>query len=128
MLAHCSPSSKWVPGGNTGAKGCKERNWPPYHMPTAQDKCPSNGHSPNVQARTWDSYLPCYFIRNKSVRNMRLKSDKNKKHLSNTGRPSFKRSLKNPFLRANVLSNWKQNKNYIRPIKCFKLKLKFPVS
>ena len=28
MLAHCSPSSKWVPGGNCGET--KERNWPPY--------------------------------------------------------------------------------------------------
>ena len=42
MLAHCSPSSKWVPGGNTReVKGGEERNWPPYlTMPTAQDKCP----------------------------------------------------------------------------------------
>ena len=42
MLAHCSPSSKWVPGGNTReGKGGEERNWPPYlTMPTAQDKCP----------------------------------------------------------------------------------------
>ena len=48
MLAHCSPSSKWVPGGNTGeVKGGEERNWPPYlTMPAAQDKCLSNGHSP----------------------------------------------------------------------------------
>ena len=31
MLAHCPPSSKWVPGCNTGeAKGGEERNWPPY--------------------------------------------------------------------------------------------------
>ena len=60
MLAHCSPSSKWVPGGNTGeVKGGEERNWPPYLiMPMAQDKCPSNGHSPNVRNRTWDSPLP----------------------------------------------------------------------
>ena len=60
MLAHCPPSSKWVPGGNTGeAKGGEERNWPPYlTMPAAQDKCPSNGHSPNVRNRTWDSPLP----------------------------------------------------------------------
>ena len=37
MLAHCSPSSKWAPGGNTGeVKGGEERNWPPYlTMPTA---------------------------------------------------------------------------------------------
>ena len=48
MLAHCSPSSKCVPGGNTGeVKGGEERNWPPYlTMPAAQDKCLSNGHSP----------------------------------------------------------------------------------
>ena len=48
MLAHCSPSSKWVPGGNTGeVKGGEERNWPPYlTMPMAQDKCHSNGHPP----------------------------------------------------------------------------------
>ena len=60
MLAHCSPSSKWVPGCNTGeVKGGEERNWPPYlTMPMAQDKCPSNGHSPNVRNRTWDSPLP----------------------------------------------------------------------
>ena len=60
MLAHCPPSSKWVPGGNTGeVKGDEERNWPPYlTMPVAQDKCPSNGHSPNVRNRTWDSPLP----------------------------------------------------------------------
>ena len=63
MLALCSPSSKWVPGGNTGeVKGGEERNWPPYlTMPAAQDKCPSNGHSPNVRNRTWDSPLP-FFI------------------------------------------------------------------
>ena len=62
MLAHCSPSSKWVPGGNTGeVKGGEERNWLPYHtLPTARDKCPSNGHSPNVRNRTWDSPLPLY--------------------------------------------------------------------
>ena len=60
MLAHCSPSSKWVPGGNTGeVKGGEERNWPPYlTMPAAQDKCLSNGHSPNVRSRTRDSPLP----------------------------------------------------------------------
>ena len=60
MLAHCPPSSKWGPGGNTGeAKGGEERNWPPHlTMPTAQDKCPSNGHSPNVRNRAWDSPLP----------------------------------------------------------------------
>ena len=60
MLAHCPPSSKWVPGGNTGeVKGGEERNWSPYLiMPAAQDKCPSNGHSPNVRSRTWDSPLP----------------------------------------------------------------------
>ena len=48
MLAHCSPSSKWIPGGNTGeVKGGEERNWPPYlTMPAAQDKYLSNGHSP----------------------------------------------------------------------------------
>ena len=48
MLAHCPPSSEWVPGGNTGeAKGGEERNWPPYlTMLAAQDKCPSHGHSP----------------------------------------------------------------------------------
>ena len=48
MLAHCSPSSKWVPGGNSGeVKGGEERNWPPYlTMPAAEDKCPSKGHSP----------------------------------------------------------------------------------
>ena len=47
MLAHCPPSSEWVPGGNTGeTKGGEERNWPPYlTMPAAQDKCPSHGHS-----------------------------------------------------------------------------------
>ena len=27
-------------------------------MLMAQDKCPSNGHSPNVRNRTWDSPLP----------------------------------------------------------------------
>ena len=27
-------------------------------MPMAQDKCHSNGHSPNVRNRTWDSPLP----------------------------------------------------------------------
>ena len=48
MLARCLPSTKWVPGGNTGeVKGGEERNWPPYlTMPAAQDRCPSNGHSP----------------------------------------------------------------------------------
>ena len=56
---NCSPSSKWVPGGNTGeVKGGEERNWPPYlTMPATQYKCPSNGHSPNVRDRTWDSSL-----------------------------------------------------------------------
>ena len=60
MFAHCSPSSKWVPGGSTGeVKGGEERNWPPYlTMPAAQDKYPSNEHSPNVRNRTWDSPLP----------------------------------------------------------------------
>ena len=60
ILAHCSPSSKWVPGGNTGeVNGGEERNWPPYlTMPAAEDKCPSNGHSPNVRNRTRDSPLP----------------------------------------------------------------------
>ena len=40
-LAHCLPSSTWVPGGNIGeVKGGEERNWPPYlTMPAAQDKC-----------------------------------------------------------------------------------------
>ena len=62
ILAHCPPSGKWVPGGNTGeVKGGEERNWPPYIiMPTAQDKCPSKGHSPKVRNRTWDS--PLLFI------------------------------------------------------------------
>ena len=48
MLARCSRSSKWVPDGNTGeVKDGEERNWPPYLTITAaQDKCPSNGHSP----------------------------------------------------------------------------------
>ena len=60
MLAHCPPTSKWVLGGNTReVKGGEERNWPPYLiMPMAQDKCPSNGHSPNVRNRIWDSPLP----------------------------------------------------------------------
>ena len=68
MLAHCSPSSKWVPGGNTGeVKGGEERNWPPYlTMTAAQGKCPSNGHSPNVRNRTWDSPLP-FFTMDKYV-------------------------------------------------------------
>ena len=41
MLAHCQPSCKWVPGGNTGEVKCgEEMNWPPYlTMPAAQDKC-----------------------------------------------------------------------------------------
>ena len=31
MLAHCPPSSRWIPDGNTGdVKGGKERNWQPY--------------------------------------------------------------------------------------------------
>ena len=31
MLAHCSPSSKWVLGGNTGEiKGGEEMNLPPH--------------------------------------------------------------------------------------------------
>ena len=62
MLAHCSPSSKWAPGGNTGeVKGGEERNWPPYlTMPEPQDKCPSNRHSPNVRNRIRDSPLPFY--------------------------------------------------------------------
>ena len=62
MFALCPPSSNWVPGDNTGeAKGGEERNWPPYlTMTAAQDKCPSNGHSPNVWNRTWDSPLPFY--------------------------------------------------------------------
>ena len=65
MLAHCPPSSKWVPGGNTGeVKGGEERNWPPYlTIPAAQDKCPSNGHSPNVRNHTGDSPLPSPFLK-----------------------------------------------------------------
>ena len=63
MLAHFSLSSKLVPGGNTGeVKGGEERDWAPYlTMPAAQDKCPSNGHSPNVRNRTWDSPLPSLY-------------------------------------------------------------------
>ena len=59
MLAHCPPSSKWVPGGNTReAKGSEERNWPPYlNMPAAQDKCPSNRALPQ---RT-ESYMGLTF-------------------------------------------------------------------
>ena len=62
ILAHCSPSSKWVPGGNTGeVKGGEKRKWPPYlTMPMAQDKRPSNGHSPNVRNRTRDSPLSVF--------------------------------------------------------------------
>ena len=65
VLAHCSTSSKWVPGGNTGeVKGGEERNWPPYlTMPAAQDKCLSNGHSPNVRNRTRDLPLPTLLIK-----------------------------------------------------------------
>ena len=57
MLAHCPSSSKWVPGGNTReVKDGEERNWPPYlTMPVGQDKCLSNGHSPNVRNRIRDS-------------------------------------------------------------------------
>ena len=64
MLAHCSPSSKWVPVGNTReVKGGEERNWPPYlTMPADQDKCLSNGHSPNVRNRTRDSPLLYYCV------------------------------------------------------------------
>ena len=42
VLAHCPPSSNWVPGGNTGeAKGGEERNRPPYlTIPTVQDSFP----------------------------------------------------------------------------------------
>ena len=58
MLAHCSPSSKCVPGGNTGeVKGGEERNWPPYlTMPAAQDKCPLYKAFTNVRNRTGDSH------------------------------------------------------------------------
>ena len=61
-VPHCPPGSKWVPGGNTGeVKGGEKRNWPPYlTMPAAHDKCPSNGHSPNVRNRTWDSSSTLY--------------------------------------------------------------------
>ena len=41
MLAHCSPSSEWVPGGNTGetkAGGKELATIPPLSM--AQDKYP----------------------------------------------------------------------------------------
>ena len=57
MFAHCPPSSKWVPCSNTGeVKGGEKKSLPPYFtMPTAQDKCPSNGHSPNVRNRAWNS-------------------------------------------------------------------------
>ena len=42
-------------------KGGEERNWQPYlTMTAAQDKCPSNGHSPNVRNRTWYSPIPIY--------------------------------------------------------------------
>ena len=62
MFAHCPPSSKWVPGGNTGkAKGGEERNWPPYlTISAAQDNFPSNGHSPDVRNRIWDAPLPFF--------------------------------------------------------------------
>ena len=48
MLAHCSPSSKWVPGGNTGEiKAARKGTAPPLpHMPMAQDKCPLNKRCP----------------------------------------------------------------------------------
>ena len=63
MLAHCLPSSKWVPGGN--------RNWPPYiTMPAAQDKCPSDGHSPNVRNRAWDSPLPLPLFNTETLKNL----------------------------------------------------------
>ena len=41
MLAHCSPSSKCIPGGNTGEikAGGKELATL-HHMPMAQDKFP----------------------------------------------------------------------------------------
>ena len=63
MFAHCPPSSKWVPGDNTGeVKGGEERNWPHYlTILAAQDKCPSSGHSPNIGNRAWDSPLPLPF-------------------------------------------------------------------
>ena len=68
MLAHCSRSNKWVPGGNTrGVKGGDQRNWLPYlTMPAAQDKYPSNGHSPNVRIvhGTHLSLLPTRMSRN----------------------------------------------------------------
>ena len=58
MLAHCPPSSKWVPGNTREAKGGEERNWPPYlTMPAAQDKCPSNRALPQ---RT-ESYMGLTF-------------------------------------------------------------------
>ena len=54
-----STQQQWLPGGNTGEFEIgEERNWPSYlTMPAAQDKCPSNGHSPNIRNPTWDSLL-----------------------------------------------------------------------
>ena len=41
MLAHCSPSSKWVPGGNIGEiKAARKELATLPHMLMAQDKCP----------------------------------------------------------------------------------------
>ena len=55
ILTHRPPSSKWVPGGNTGeVKGRRGKEL----ATLPHDKCPSNGHSPNVRNRIWEYHLP----------------------------------------------------------------------
>ena len=51
ILAHCSPSSEWAPGGNTGGdKGGEERNWPPYlTCRWLRISVLSNRHSPTYE-------------------------------------------------------------------------------
>ena len=68
MLAHCSPSSKWVPGGNTGEdKGGEERNWPPYlTCRWLRISVLSHRHSPTYESIRDYLYLTilCYLMFN----------------------------------------------------------------
>ena len=58
MFIQCLPSSKLVPGGNTGELKAARKGLPPHlTMPTVQDKYPLKKALPNVRNRTWDSPL-----------------------------------------------------------------------
>ena len=76
MLAHCSPSSEWVPSGNTGEikAGDEERNWTSYLTRRwLSISVLSNRHSPtyeNIRDSTFTlllllTTLLCFFSRSR---------------------------------------------------------------